>query len=236
MLPITPYLVFGALTWPQVSSPPDASTLSKFVYPLSKAIACPSVSVDATDLPEQKAWGDTAKKLVEAWFPRITELLASEDYKAPAEVKLIIKKEINVPAYTSGGTITINGKWITDHPDDLGMVIHELVHVIQRYPGSRTTPGWLVEGIADYIRWWRYEPEYFATHGRPRIDPEKSKYTDAYRTSAYWLAWASKKYDMGLVPALDRALRKREDPMPLFGKLTGKDADELWKEFIAGKP
>jgi hypothetical protein len=66
--------------------------------------------------------------------------------------------------------ITISGKWITEHPDDLGMVIHELVHVVQGYPNSRHKAGWLVEGIADYIRWWRYEPEA----PRPRIDPAKS--------------------------------------------------------------
>lgn len=214
----------------------SSNDLDRFVYPLSKALTTPPVRVDASDLPEQQAWGEKAKTLVEAWYPRITELLATEDYKAPSEIVLVIRKEISAPAYASGGTITINGKWITDHPDDLGMVVHELTHVVQAYPNSRTKPGWLVEGIADYIRWWRYEPEYFATHGRPRIDPEKSKYTDAYRTTGYWLAWASKKYNMGLVPALDRALRKREDPMPVFQKITGKDADALWKEFIEGKP
>lgn len=214
----------------------SGAALDRYVYPLAKAPATPPVTVDASDFPEGQAWGEAAKKLAEAWFPRICELLATEDFKPPAEIKLVIKKEINVPAYASGGTITINGKWITQHPDDLGMVVHELTHVIQQYPNSRTKPGWLVEGIADYIRWWRYEPEYHAVRGRPRIDPEKSKYTDSYRTTGYWLAWAGKKYNQGLVPALDRAQRKREDPMPVFEKLTGKDADALWKEFIEGKP
>jgi hypothetical protein len=177
--------------------------LDRHMYPLSKAPATPPVVVDASDFPEGQAWGDAAKKLVEIWFPRVCELLATEDYRVPAEIKLVIKKEINVPAYASGGTITINGKWITQHPDDLGMAVHELVHVVQQYPNSRNKPGWLVEGIADYIRWWRYEPEYHAVRGRPRIDPEKSKYTDSYRTTGYFLAWASKKHHMGLVPALE---------------------------------
>jgi len=147
----------------------------------------------------------------------------------------VFKKKIDVPAYASGGSITINGSWIAQRPDDLGMVIHELVHVIQQYPNSRTKPGWLVEGIADYIRWWRYEPELHAGTGRTKIDPEKSKYTDAYRTTAMWLAWCSRKYDMRLVPALDKALREGQDPMPRFTELTGKSADELWKEFVAAQ-
>jgi hypothetical protein len=216
--------------------PQAAPDLGRFVLPHSKPLACPTVTVDASDLPEQQAWGDAAKALVETWFPQITALLCTDDYAVPAEIRLVIKKEANFPAFTSGATITINGKWITEHPDDLGMVIHELVHVVQSYPGRRGAPGWLTEGIADYVRWWRYEPEYFATHGRPKIDPKKAKYTDSYRTTAYWLAWASKQYDARLVFELDRALRHREDPLAVFTKLTGKDADALWTEFLAQNP
>jgi len=215
--------------------PQAAPDLGRFVLPRSKPLACPTVTVDASDLPEQQAWGDAVKALVETWFPQITALLCTDDYAAPAEIRLVIKKEANFPAFTSGAAITINGQWITEHPDDLGMVIHELVHVVQSYAGRRV-PGWLTEGIADYIRWWRYEPEYFATHGRPKIDPKKAKYTDSYRTTAYWLAWASKQYDARLVFELDRALRHREDPMAVFTKLTGKDADALWTEFLAQNP
>ena len=133
-----------------------------------------------------------------------------------------------MPAYASGGSITINAKWITEHPDDLGMVIHELVHVLQQYPRNRANTGWLVEGIADYIRWWRYEPEA----PRPRIT-EASKMTDGYRVTAYFLAWAGKRYDLRLVPGLDAALRKGEDPMPVFQKVCGKSAVEVWKEFVS---
>ena len=35
--------------------------------------------------------------------------------------------------------------------------MHELVHVVQQY--RRRPPGWLVEGIPDYIRWYLYEPQ-----------------------------------------------------------------------------
>ena len=113
------------------------------------------------------------------------------------------------------------------------MVIHELTHVIQSYPQSSKTPGWLVEGIADYIRWWRYEPELHATTGRKRINFDKAKYTDSYRTTAMWLAWCSRKFNMGLVPALDLAMRRSEDPMVVFVAKTGKDADSLWAEFAS---
>lgn len=218
--------------------------LSKHVYPLAAPLEVPPVVIDVTDCPEAKPWAEMAKNLVIEWYPKLTQMLATdgkdpmtgekkgEPFRSPAEVKLVFKKNLNVPAYASGGTITINGEWIARNPDDLGMVIHELVHVIQQYPNSRTKPGWLVEGIADYIRWWRYEPELHAGPGRTKVNADTAKYTDAYRTTAVWLAWASRKYDMRLVPALDKAMRDREDPMPLFEKVTGKNADDLWKEFV----
>ncbi|HMS54426.1 MAG TPA: basic secretory protein-like protein [Fimbriimonadaceae bacterium] len=220
------------------------ASLAKHIYPLSPALPCPPVVIDVTDFPEGQAWANEAKALVESWYGKVTQLLATagkdpitgtkkgEPFQSPKEIRLVFKKDLNVPAHASGGTITINGKWITQRPDDLGMVVHELVHVVQQYPNSRNKPGWLVEGIADYIRWWRYEPELHAGPGRTKVDPEKAKYTDSYRTTAVWLAYCSRKYDMRLVPALDKAMRDREDPLPLFKSVTGKDADELWKEFV----
>lgn len=204
--------------------------LDRYVYPLEPAIPSPPVTLDVSDLPEQRAWGEAAQKLVVQWFPELTRMLASERLRVPKAVHLIIKKDLEYPAYTVNDTITINGKWIAAHPDDLGMVIHELVHVLQQYPGSRTTPGWLVEGIADYIRWWRYEPEA----PRTRVDPVKNKYTDAYRITASFLAWTSRKYDMRLVPALDRAMKMRRDPLHVFFRFTGKTVDALWQEYAGG--
>jgi hypothetical protein len=221
-------LLAATTVW-QAPSPAD---LNRHLYPLAKPLAAPTVTYDVSEIPEAKQWAEAAKKVVQDWYPTVTSLLATEGYKPGKRVHIVIKKEISAPAWASGDTITVSAKWITEHPDDLGMMVHELTHIIQSYPRNESNVGWLVEGIADYVRWWRYEPEA----PRPRIDPEKSKYTDAYRTTAYWLAWVSRKYDMRLVPALDRELRKGKDPNPVFLKVTGKKPDELWKEFIASLP
>ncbi|MBX7131520.1 MAG: basic secretory family protein [Fimbriimonadaceae bacterium] len=235
-----------ALVLSLVGQAPAVRSLETYVYPLAKAMNCPPVEIDVTEVPAAKQWALAASALVQDWYPKITQLLAtdgwdpltrsirSKPFEPPEAIKLIFKKELDVPAYASGGTITINGKWITQHPDDLGMVVHELTHVIQNY-GGRRVPGWLVEGIADYIRWWRYEPELHAGPGRTKINPDKAKYTDSYRTTAMWLAWLSRRYDMRLVPALDNAMRDGEDPVPLFKKLTGKEPEELFKEFVAAQ-
>jgi hypothetical protein len=224
---LTAVCLAGAQTQAATPSPSvsDRASLDRFIYPLAKPIKCPTVVVDSTDLPEAAAWGDAAKHLVELWFPTVCQLLATEKFRVPSQVRLVIRKHIDAPAYTAGNVITIDGQWITAHPNDLGMVIHELTHVVQQYPDGGPKPGWLVEGIADYVRWWRYEPD----SPRPRLGPNAT-YHDAYRTTAAFLAWVSYHYNESLVPELDRAMRERRDPMPLFKKLTGKSPEDLWTE------
>jgi hypothetical protein len=46
-----------------------------------------------------------------------------------------------------------------------GCVVHELCHVLQNYrqvlrvnPQATLSPAWVTEGLADYIRWFLYEP------------------------------------------------------------------------------
>lgn len=231
-----------------VAASQSQSDLARHVYPLARAVPSPEVIVDTKDFPEGHEWAEEAKRIVESWYPKICELLATdgrdpltgqasgEPLKSPKTIKLVFKKTLSNPAYTQGGTITVNGEWITKHPDDLGMVVHELTHVIQHYPGQPRDTGWLVEGIADYVRWWRYEPELQSTKGRTKIDPTKAKYTDAYRTTAMWLAWSGRKYNMALVPCLDKCLRDGKDPLPEFKRVTGKSAEELWDLFVADQP
>jgi hypothetical protein len=208
--------------------PQTSRDLDRYVYPLAKPIASPKITIDVSDAPASKKWAEVAANLAESWYPEICRLLSTQDFKPPREIKLIFRAKQDEPAYATGDQISVNAKWITDHPDDLGMIVHELTHLIQNYPRNKADVGWLVEGIADYIRWWRYEPEM----KRSKIDPIKATYHDSYRTTAFWLAWVSKTYDRRLVPTLDLALRKGDDPMPIFKSLTRKDADRLWTEFI----
>lgn len=205
------------------------SQIEKYVYPMAPTKVCPPIEIDVTEAPDLKPWAEQAKIVATEWFPRICELLATEDYKVPAKIKFEFKKDIGPPAYASGNTLTFKVDWIRQRPEDMGIVVHELTHIIQSYPRNKVDTGWLVEGLADYIRWWRYEPEA----PRSRINFEKASYRDAYRTTAAFLAWLQHKYDKRLVPALDRNLRKAEDPMPTFKSMTGKTADELWGEFKA---
>jgi hypothetical protein len=184
------------------------------------------VQVDTSEVPDVEPWGAKAKALVEKWHPLIADLLKSDGFTPPSKVKIVFKKDMKGVAYTSGNTITIAADWIKKHPDDYGMVVHELTHVIQSYPHSKRNDGWLVEGIADYVRFFKYEPETKIAVG-PRAN-----YRNGYRTTAKFLDWIEKTHDKEMVAKLNKALRKSEYKDELFKEATGKSLDDLWAEFL----
>ena len=207
---------------------------SRLRFPLTKIdVRPPNFLLDISEVEGIAAveqWGDDAKDLCEEWFPVICKFLSTDDWTPPETVRIVVKKRLTAPGSTIGNTISISSKWISEHPDDFGMVIHELVHVVQNYPGSKTNPGWLVEGIADYFRYWKYESEV-----PRRKAAANASYRDGYGTTGSFLAWVTWKYDRRLVRRLDAALRTNEYEDGIFQETTGKTIDELWTEFLGSQ-
>ena len=193
--------------------------------------AAPEVKLafDGTPTPEVRAWADEAAKQVREWWPQIARMLATENFQPPASLTLRFKPAQKVPAFRNAEGLTINTDWITKHPDDFGMIIHEMTHAIQDYHGVPQGAGWLTEGIADYIRYWHYEPEV----PHRRIDPAKASYRDGYSTTGAFLASLMVKYDRRTVRRLDAALRAGKYTDAIFEEITGKALDPLWSEFLA---
>ena len=182
--------------------------------------------VDTNDAPDLKEWGNKAGTLCVAWFPKIAALLPSDGFIVPKEVTLYFDPKMKGVAHALGGKITISAAFVRAHPDDFGMVVHELTHVVQAYPPGG--PGWLVEGIADYIRIVHFEPQA----PRPKLDPAKARYKDAYKTAAMFLEWIEQHHTAGVVVKLNAALRTGKYDDGLWTKLTGKSVDELWALFM----
>lgn len=208
-----------------------AESPRRFVYPLTPGPGrnAPPIHLDLTDVPDDgsvKEWAREAKQVCEDWYPLIYRFLAMEGWKQPEEIEIKFKRVQDLPGVTFGDSIHISVPWIKDHPDEFGLVIHELVPVMQRYPDVNR-PDWLVEGIADYIRWWRYEPEA----PRSEIGPNAS-YRDSYRTTAAFLAWIVASHDKRIVRRLDRSLREGKYRDAVFEEVTGKPLDRLWFKFV----
>ena len=186
-----------------------------------------TVLLDTQDAPELREWALKAGNLCIEWFPKLAELLPSDGFKPPTEVLLFFDKDLKGVAHASAGRITISVDYVRAHPDDWGMVIHELTHIVQAYPP--TGPGWLVEGIADYIRIVHYEPKAV----RPVIDFSKANYQDAYKTAAMFLEWLENHGHPDLVKNLNAALRKGTFTDALWNQLAGKTVDHCWAAFSA---
>jgi hypothetical protein len=190
-------------------------------------LAQSTVTVDYSEVPDVREWAEKARELCEKWYPLIAETLSSKDFTPPREVRLVFKDEKKGIAYTTGAKITVVADWIRKHPDDFGMVIHELCHVVQSYPKG---VGWITEGIADYVRYFKYEPK----PSPPKISA-KASYRDGYKTSATFLAWIEKTKDRDIIRKLNERLRGGGFKEEQFKEWTGSDLDTLWKEFIGSQ-
>jgi hypothetical protein len=179
--------------------------------------------------PALIAWSRRAEAQMESFWPDTDALLYSDGFIPPNMVNVVYRTGPGVTgiAATGGGVMTVNTAWCDQHPDDTPLTVHETAHVVQAY--SSYDPVWLVEGIADYIRWVKFEPEHF----HPRINVQRATYHDAYQTTATFLAWCEIHYDSALVTKLNRAVRFGTYTNDLFKEYCGKDVDSLWSEFVA---
>lgn len=106
-------------------------------------------------------------------------------------------------AATSGGHVRLSLRWIGDihtqhrqHTRSLadaakefkGVILHELVHAIQ-HDGYGTTPGWLIESIADWVRLRAgLGPSHWREAGQGKSAEERG-WEEGYDSGARFLDW-----------------------------------------------
>lgn len=199
--------------------------------------------IDASDAPDLSDWAE--KKLipvVHEWYPKMVAMLPSDGYTPPDEVLLHFKTDMKgVPAYAGGNQVSLNAPWFRKEleREARGCVVHELVHVVQQYGRARVrnprparNPGWIVEGIPDYIRWFLYEPQSKGAEITDR-NWERANYDSSYRVSANFFDWVVKTYPKDIVLKLNTACREGKYDPALWKEWTGKTVEELgadWKK------
>lgn len=204
------------------------------------------ITVDATQAPELSDWAKNrlAPVLLE-WYPRIVAMLPSEGFTAPTRFSVVFENPGRGVAATGGTRITCAATWFAANLEGeaIGAVVHELVHVAQQYRrarganrADRPATGWLTEGIADYIRWFLYEP---GSHGADRVrNPASARHDAGYRISANFLNWVSETHDKDIVRKLNAALREGSYTDAVWQTFTGKTLAELgqaWKESLTAE-
>jgi hypothetical protein len=106
-------------------------------------------------------------------------------------------------------------------------MVHEMTHVIQRYSNCA---GWLTEGIADWVRYYNYEPDR-----KPGKPGPSNYYTDGYGVSAYFLQWIQTRVG-DMVYWANKDCREGTYNDELWPRLTGRTLDQLWGEMMADGP
>ena len=213
------------------------------------------ITIDTSETPDLTEWSHARlAPVVGAWYPKIVEMLPGtmivprKGYVAPGEVTITFTKGLigRFIAATDGNHIYCAGNWFRQTLDGeaIGSVVHEMVHVVQQYrlaglnnPKAAPVQGWLTEGIADYIRWYLYEPQ--SPGGEiAKEDLPKVRYDSQYRISANFLNWVVKTYDKDLIAKLNATIRDGNYSEALWKQYTGHSVDELnteWKSSLARK-
>ncbi|MDR3633996.1 MAG: basic secretory protein-like protein [Isosphaeraceae bacterium] len=204
-----------------VSDPP----VTRFRYPVE-------FIADVADAPEMKPWAENVARVCERTYAMINDELKTAGDRPPHWVVMSLKKSYDGVAMAGGGRITGSVRYFKEHPDDVGAMVHESVHIVQRYPGN-SNPSWLVEGVSDYIRFFKFEPAKLG-----RIDARRAHYNQSYRVSAAFLAYLTDTYDKQIVPKLNRIMRAEKYDAKVFEEWTGKTLpalDDEWRATLSRK-
>ncbi|HEX7859229.1 MAG TPA: basic secretory protein-like protein [Verrucomicrobiae bacterium] len=200
------------------------------------------ITIDSSEAPDLCGWVETKlRPVVKEWYPKLVEMLPSEGYEAPTNVVITLDKDAKGVAYAAGSKITCAVDWFRKNLEGeaVGAVVHEMVHVVQNYGWGRRntaegdrkrTPGWIVEGIPDYIRWFLYEPETKGAEITAR-NLSRAKYDANYRISGNFINWVVEKYDKDVVKKINAAARAAKYSDDLWKEYTGKTIQELGDEW-----
>ncbi len=197
------------------------------------------ITVDAAAAPELAEWSEKElSPIVAEWYPKIVEMLKSDGFTAPDKVTIIFRDGMNgVPAWAQGNRVSCNIDWYKKNlqGEAKGCTIHELVHVVQQYGRGNKVPGWITEGIPDYIRWFLYEPQSKGAELSAK-QAVRVNYDGNYRISANFINWVVAQHPT-LVSKLNTAAREGKYEEGLWQTITGKTVQELgatWKASLTG--
>lgn len=161
-------------------------------------------------------------------YPKLVERFENPKKPAPRHILLVLERGLRIPAHCRGATITVSVDWIQKHPEDIGLLTHELTHAVQAYPNPE--PGWLTEGLADYAR-HLYGPRVQPGWALPAHLSTKQSYKDSYRVAGRFLLWLDTRHP-GTVDKVHRRMQFREFTADDFRTMTGTTLDRLWEECV----
>ena len=170
------------------------------------------------------------KRLIETFFIVYPKLAKEYNPETSKEVTFFVDTAYKGVAATSNGRVVFGSDYMGKHPQDVDVVTHEVMHIVQNY-GESVGPGWLTEGIADYAR-YQFGVDNAGAHWTlPDVKPTQS-YKNSYRITARFFAWMEAKVKPGIIKTVDKSLRDHTYTDNIWKTLTRKNLDELWADYL----
>jgi predicted alpha-1,2-mannosidase len=181
---------------------------------------------------ENKSFSEEQKqRFIEQYFTQYPKLFNKYNSESPKEVLFFIDDKYTGVAEASGNRVRFNPAFFNKNLEDLDAITHELMHLVQQY-GYSNCPGWVTEGIADYVRAIYGINNVKGGWTMPDVLPTHS-YNNSYRITARFFIWITQNYKSDFITTLDGMIRQKKYSENTWKELTGKSVEELWKDYVA---
>ncbi|WP_084163828.1 basic secretory protein-like protein [Olivibacter sitiensis] len=169
------------------------------------------------------------QRLIETFFEVYPKEAKKYNPKTTRQVTFFVDPAYDGVAAAGGGLVRFNPQWFKKSPNDIDVVTHEVMHLVQSYPRG-AGPGWITEGIADYVRYTMGVDNEGAGWSLTPFN-EKQSYENAYRITARFFYWMEQQGQKNLVKKLDHAMRSKTYTDAFWKDETGKTVDEWWAQY-----
>lgn len=174
------------------------------------------------------------QRIINTFFNVYPKLAKEYNRHTAKQVFISIDTAYKGVAETGNAHIVISSRWLHTRPEDIDVVTHEGMHIVQDY-GESVGPGWFTEGIADYAR-YKFGINNAAANWKLPAYKAGQSYKNSYRITANFLLWIEQNIKPGIVKDLDKQLRDHKYTADSWTKLTGKTLDELWTSYTKAAP
>jgi hypothetical protein len=171
------------------------------------------------------------RRMIETFFTVYPRQVEHYNPKAPKTVVFLVDPTYKDVAAALGNMVRYSPEWFAQNPEDIDVVTHEVMHVVQGY-NYATVPFWVTEGIADYAR-----SVYGLNNEKAKWELQKpvaqSHYQNGYKITARFFFWLEEQYKLEFVNELNSVAAAKAYTDNFWQAKFGKTVGELWDEYRA---
>ncbi|KAJ6636271.1 Allergen Tha p 2 [Pseudolycoriella hygida] len=192
-----------------------------------------TIDIDTSQAPDLANFGNMLKKVLIPWYPIVSAELASPNFTPTDKMTIIFDINYAGIAVTNlnENKIVCSVKYYRRFQDDVGSLIHEMTHIIQN--PNRNCPIWIIEGVADWFRYYKYEP----SSRMPSKPQSTDSYMRGYGVTAYFLQYVIDNTPQMQAPYhmvywVNKDCREGTYNDSIWPRLTGKTLSQLWQDML----